>query len=312
MQPLTISILIPALNEAANIGRCIETVRQHIPHKFSIEIIVGDHGSQDSTASIASSLGARVCAYRRSTVGELRNFLVSQSSGFVVVFLDADVSVTPEWGEHIVDTIDDLVRCPGQVTGSLCAVPASTSPFIKYWFAKMPREVSNYLGTGHLITTRRQFDSIGGFDARLRSGEDFDFCMRARKQGAAFIVRPELRVVHHDYPTRVQEFLRRERWHGTGDFQSLQAIAASKVALLTLAFLVLNSVMLFLLLTNPFYALVPLMGIVVLLAAASLSKFKGLNVTERIYNIGIFFLYFVGRSLSAFSGLNAALRPRQT
>jgi rSAM/selenodomain-associated transferase 2 len=53
---LTLSVIIPALNEAENIGAVVEAVRRASPH----EVIVVDGGSTDATAELARQAGAIV------------------------------------------------------------------------------------------------------------------------------------------------------------------------------------------------------------------------------------------------------------
>lgn len=296
-----VSIVIPALNEAANIGRCLTSIRDCFPRDLQLEILVGDHGSRDGTPEIAAANGARVVAHRGGTVGGLRNVVASHCRGAVLIFLDADITVTPAWGAGIPAVILDLQRRPRQVTGSMCAVPETDNPFIRYWFARIPRTQSSYLGTAHLIVPAALFSELKGFDATLRSGEDFDFCERARRQGADLVLRPELKVVHHDYPLTAGAFVRRECWHGSGDFQSLGRIVRSKVALAALAFLIGHLVALMSLAFDWRIFVGLELAIAAFAGALSLSKFKKLGLRGRAVNVGIFYIYLAGRSLAALS-----------
>lgn len=269
---------------------------------------MGDHGSRDATASIAGARGATVLPFRGGTVGDLRNHIVAGSRGEVLIFLDADTSVTADWGNHLSTALRDLAREPMQVTGSLCVVPDDPSPFIRYWFAKIRRKETGYLGTGHMIVSRALFEKIGGFAPGLRSGEDYDFCVRAQQAGATLIVRPELKVVHHEYPVDALRFLKREAWHGAGDFQSLGRVLGSRVALSALFFLALQVSSLVLLAWDwrNFLALQAVSFAAI--AAQSWLKFPGLNGRERVANIGIFHLYLAGRVLALFGRARASTR----
>jgi glycosyltransferase involved in cell wall biosynthesis len=291
-------VAIPALNEAGNIGRCLDSLREHLPRDIEYEIVVGDHGSRDATVGIAESKGARVMPFRGGTVGDLRNHLVAGSRGDVLIFLDADTSVTADWGANLPAALRELARDPMQITGSLCVVPDDGSPFIKYWFSKIKRKETAYLGTGHLIVSRLLFEKLGGFAPGLRSGEDFDFCQRARAAGAALNIRAELRVVHHEYPLNARQFLRREAWHGAGDFQSPGRILRSKVALSALLFLGLQTLSLALLAWNWRYFVAVQFVSLSAIAAQSWLKFRGLSGRERVANIAIFHLYLAGRCLA--------------
>src|SRR5512138_2999752 len=97
MSRVLVTVAIPALNEAVNIGRCVASIREHFPPQLDLELLVGDHGSSDGTPAIAERNGARVLSFRGGTVGELRNRIVAESHGSILVFLDADTTVTPEW-----------------------------------------------------------------------------------------------------------------------------------------------------------------------------------------------------------------------
>lgn len=58
LSPDQVSIIIPARNEAANIGRCLDSLlQQTLPHT-QMDIIVVDDGSSDTTASIVQSYAA--------------------------------------------------------------------------------------------------------------------------------------------------------------------------------------------------------------------------------------------------------------
>lgn len=307
----TVSIAIPALNEAVNIERCLTSIRNCFPQGIELEILLGDHGSVDGTPVIAAAQGARVVPHRGGTVGGLRNVIASHCSGAVLIFLDADTTVTPEWGSGIGAVLRDLQSRPAQITGSMCSVPDIPNAFIRYWFAKIPRLTTEYLGTAHLIVPAALFHELHGFDPELRSGEDFDFCERARKYGAALVVRPELKVVHHDYPLTAAEFLRRECWHGAGDFQTLDRTLHSRVALAALSFMAIQLAALLALLLAPAWFLGLEALTCVLALAMSVMKFRKLGIGARLVNVGIFYLYLIGRAGSALSAWKKKLMPQR-
>ena len=303
-----VSVIIPARNESRRIGDCLGALREFMPVHVSHEVLVGDHSSTDDTADIARSKGATVVTLAGGTVGELRNTLVARSHGAVLIFIDADVTVTREWGQHISEVMQQLTQTDLQVTGSLCRVPRSTNPFIQSWFALLRQGHSNYLGTGHLIVGRRLFELLQGFTPGLRTGEDYDFCMRAQAAGAQLVIRPELEVIHHDYPLTAADFIRRERWHGAGDVQSLRRLLHSKVALASLIFVVAHLALIVSLALWALGAVLPLLVIAGLLLLMSYSKFSGLQFGQRLTNLGICYLYLVGRSLA----LLAAAKPAES
>lgn len=46
---MRISVVIPALNEAGNIGRLVAETYEHVPAEMLAEVIVIDDGSDDAT-----------------------------------------------------------------------------------------------------------------------------------------------------------------------------------------------------------------------------------------------------------------------
>jgi glycosyltransferase involved in cell wall biosynthesis len=90
---MRVSVIIPALNEAASIGRVLDA----IPRDLVSERLVVDNGSTDETARVAGEHGARVLAEPERGYGAacLRG-IAAVSSPDVVVFLDGDFSDHPE------------------------------------------------------------------------------------------------------------------------------------------------------------------------------------------------------------------------
>jgi glycosyltransferase involved in cell wall biosynthesis len=77
-------------NEVANIGACLDSIA------FCDERIVVDCGSDDGTAEIAKSKGARVTEHAWQGFGPQKNFALLLATGEWVLSIDADERVTGE------------------------------------------------------------------------------------------------------------------------------------------------------------------------------------------------------------------------
>ena len=88
----TVTVIIPALNEAGNIRQLVEDVCATAP----VEVIVVDNGSTDSTAQEAGEAGAKVVSEPRRGYGyACAGGVAEAGQAEVLVFLDGDYSFAP-------------------------------------------------------------------------------------------------------------------------------------------------------------------------------------------------------------------------
>ncbi|MGB9718016.1 MAG: glycosyltransferase [Thermoproteota archaeon] len=96
-----VSIIIPTLNEEKSIGLVIERVRRSLP---GAEIIVVD-SSDDKTAEIASSLGARVVKQERKGYGAAIRKGLETAGGRILAFMDGDGTYDPADLKRLIDIV---------------------------------------------------------------------------------------------------------------------------------------------------------------------------------------------------------------
>lgn len=93
---MELSIVIPALNEAANLRALIPAIRRTL-EGIEHEIVVVDGGSTDGTGSVAAEAGARVIAQKARGYGRALAEAFRQVRGAYVVTMDADASHEPKF-----------------------------------------------------------------------------------------------------------------------------------------------------------------------------------------------------------------------
>jgi len=195
-----------------------------------------DNGSTDSTTSIAKEFGAKILTDYKKTIAGLRNTGAGFATGKILVFIDGDVIITKEWAENILKVISSLEENSRIITGARCGISEKQNWIERRWFLPMMREKSNYMNSGHLIVTKEIFQEIGGFDETLLTGEDWEFCMRAKEKGIEIINNPDLRVIHEGYPKTLRQFICREKWHGIQDVSDMKSFLKSMPALLAVLY----------------------------------------------------------------------------
>ncbi len=93
-----VSVVIPCLNEAQTIERCVTSAREVLEeHGIRGEIIVVDNGSTDGSAEIATRAGARVVPEPRRGYGSAYLAGFDAALGDKIVMADADL--TYDFGE---------------------------------------------------------------------------------------------------------------------------------------------------------------------------------------------------------------------
>jgi glycosyltransferase involved in cell wall biosynthesis len=158
----------------------VEQLAQGAP--CAVRYLTHERGKGPSTSRNVGAAAAR---------GEWLAFLDDDDAwlpGYIGAALsraDADLVLTARW-----DIGEDGVRRPGKAP-----LPHFDE---RAWLRR------NLGGTGSTTVVRRPlFLAIGGYDERLRAGEDRDFILRAMRAGARYAAVPERLVDHHDEGPRL-------------------------------------------------------------------------------------------------------------
>ncbi|HEX2189569.1 MAG TPA: glycosyltransferase [Longimicrobiaceae bacterium] len=303
-----VSIVIPARNEAAHIGDCLDSIAAAVGERLPYEVTVVDHGSTDGTAEIARSRGVRVVHHPRGTVADARNTGVALSAGEVLAFVDGDVVVSAGWGRGLERMLDRFRARPRTIAGATPGITDPPSWVERLWFDPAKRSAVNHLPGANMTIPRALFEELGGFDARLETGEDYDLCRRVTAAGGEVVKDDGLAVEHRGWPRTLRQFVRREAWHGAGDFASLRGVRGSRVAQATVGFVALHLAAAGAAVPAPGVAAVALAGVAGLCGAAALAKYRRSGPVEVVQLGMLYYAYFFGRSVALFRALGRAAR----
>lgn len=171
-----VSVIIPALNEAAHIATTLQSVRAGCPHG----IIVVDGGSADDTSTIAQSAGATVIHSKPGRARQM-NAGAARATGNALLFLHADTVLPENWMRVVTDTLGK----PGVVAGSFGFRVAESFPgrWLVEWTTNLrSRWFQNPYGDQTQFVRRALFEELGGF-ADLPIMEDYELNQRLRRRG---------------------------------------------------------------------------------------------------------------------------------
>jgi glycosyltransferase involved in cell wall biosynthesis len=119
---VTLSILLPCLNEARTLGTCIAKAKRYLARQnFTGEIVVADNGSIDGSQDIAESLGARVVSVSDRGYGSALKAGIKAARGKYIIMGDSDDSYDFESLDGFVEQLEagyDLV-CGNRFIGGI-------------------------------------------------------------------------------------------------------------------------------------------------------------------------------------------------
>ena len=265
----TISIVIPVLDRADELARCLASIAQIDYPKEKIEVIVVDDGSRDDSAKVALNHGAQVVSsggVRRGPAAA-RNVGAAQACGELLAFIDSDCTASPGWLTELVHLFrDDRIAAVGGMVEGMCsassvdryeAVMSSLSLGSRERFGGGGDDTF-YLPSCNLLVRRELFASVQGFEDSMHVGEDVDLTWRLRDAGWTIAYLPAGRI-YHEHRSSVRSFMSRRFDYGTseGMLQKLHPLRRKRFVLPPLLGIVLA-----LLLLAPFLSwwLIPAAG----------------------------------------------------
>jgi len=220
MTAMPVSIIIPTLNEAGQLGHTLNQVEILDPP--AAEVIVVDGGSTDATLAIASVHGCQVVPMERAGRSVQMNQGAALARGGILCFLHADTLVPSDLVLLMQATLaDPAISCGGFVSLMRGARRTrwgiSLHNALKTHYAALLFRPHRYLLNGFrvlfgdqvMFCRRADFQRCGGFDASLPIMEDADLCVRLGRLG-------RIRQVNRVVESSDRRVARWGTWKATG------------------------------------------------------------------------------------------------
>lgn len=183
-----LSIVIPALNEELYLPKLLDSI---VLQKFAgeLEIIVVDGESKDKTIRVAEKfkdkLDLKIFTTHRGQAHQ-RNFGARKARYDHILFIDADMRIPDGMLNRYFKNLDPKKRVVGRVfiwpSKSTIAEYAFFIP--AYIFLHLHSFIMPTTSGGFLLTTKDNFEKIGGFFEGGALGDDVDFGKRSVADGA--------------------------------------------------------------------------------------------------------------------------------
>lgn len=184
-----LSIIIPALDEATNLGRLLLPLRVICP---GAEVVVVDGGSADGTGAVARRFSwVKVLSSRRGRARQM-NAGASVAKGQSLLFLHAD-TLLPAGAEA---TIAQALSDPAVVAGRFDIRfdnPRPVFTVIAFFINLRSRLTKICTGDQALFVRRKTFEELGGYP-EIPLMEDVEIAKRLKRLGRIRCLRSKVTV----------------------------------------------------------------------------------------------------------------------
>ena len=194
---MKLAFVIPAYNEEALIGKCLQSVIAEVERTGSdAEIIVVNNASTDRTGEIARSFPrVRVVDEPLKGLVNARDAGFAASAGFdLIANIDSDTLVPPGW---LTTVHDEFSRDPKLVclSGPYVYYDMGTwnrllvqffygFTYLIYLLNRFVLRVGSVVQGGNFVFKRAAWEQVGGYDRSIEFfGEDTDVAVRLSKVG---------------------------------------------------------------------------------------------------------------------------------
>jgi len=213
-----VSIIIPCFNSETGLRMTLNSITAQDYPRQRWEVIVVDNNSTDNSyqtaldfASLLPSLKVEKEAVQSSYAA--RNRGIRAAAGEILAFIDADMTVRPDWmrkGVHdLTRTHADYLGCHVEIYSekrkpNLWELYDMTVGFpIKHYIEDL-----GFAGAGCLFVKKPVFDKIGNFDSRFLSSGDLEFGTRVNNYGFKQYF-SEHNIMRHPARSTVKSFVSR-------------------------------------------------------------------------------------------------------
>ena len=196
----SVSVIVPVRNAEATLGATLDALAELPP---GWELVVVDDHSTDATRAVAAARGVTVVssAGRRSAAAA-RNTGIRETRGSVVVFLDADVVVSPRVLAPAARRL--AAGGPDALFGVYDRgdhLPGLVARYKNYWIRHSTLHAGgplDWMNTSVAVVRRESLERAGFFDhaLTLAEGEDLDLGRRLAAAGCVIAADPRLEIAH--------------------------------------------------------------------------------------------------------------------
>lgn len=206
---MKISVIIPTHNEEDYLPEGLNAVAEAAKiAPCEVETVVVLNRCTDRTEEIARQAGAIIAREDAKNLARIRNAGFAASNGDVIVTVDADSRLHPQFLRLVLEKLEK-----GHIGGGAFVIPDRWSlGIVASALMVVPYVFKHRVSFGAFWTTRETFDAIGGFNPDFVTIEDVDFAVRLKKYGAT-LQKPWGTIWSAPLTTSCRKFDQYGDWH---------------------------------------------------------------------------------------------------
>lgn len=198
---MTISIIIPVLNEENSIAKLLDYLIKITDPKFTKEILIVDGGSQDSTLEILKNYPSIKIIHTQKNRSIQMNFGAKNATSDILYFLHCDTFPPNNFDAEIINQVQN-----GNLSGCFKMKFDNNHIVLKVsqWFTQFNFQ-SCRGGDQSLFVEKKLFDTLNSFDENLNIYEDNEFISR-------LYLNSKFTVIQKSVTTSARKYLKNGIW----------------------------------------------------------------------------------------------------
>ncbi len=220
----SVDIIVPVYNGERTIGACLESLLKQAFPLQPAQILVVENGSTDHTSQVVEAYPVELLHSLERGPAAARNLGIRSSQAEIIAFTDADCVADPGWLAALVKPFinPDVAGVGGNILPYQHSSPtfaeifsAEHAPLVN--FMSGAAEFLPHLYTANAAYLRSAVGRVGGFNARLYTGEDVDLSWRVQLESKARMVYAPEAIVYHHHRASYMSLARQFRQYGFGE-----------------------------------------------------------------------------------------------
>ncbi len=194
------SIIIPTYNDWKRLQQCVMALENQTLSRDQYEVIVVDN-SEDGVIPGEVNLPSSVQLIHESQPGSYaaRNRGAIAATGDIFAFTDSDCIPDKNWLKNAQKYFNETNDMVGGKVEIFQPAGGSKYGYLYERATAFPQHNNVPMGKGvtaNLFVKKEVFEKVGGFDAEIKSGGDWEFTLRCTQAGYKMVYADDVQIKH--------------------------------------------------------------------------------------------------------------------